>query len=88
MRPGSARRMALWQLGGEDPEVWEALRDICLREDCTLAELVDRIDRGRAGQFTSAIRRYVLQYYRDASTECGHKAAGHGVIPEESRGHK
>ena len=27
-----------------EPEVWEALREICLREGCDLGELIQRID--------------------------------------------
>jgi predicted DNA-binding ribbon-helix-helix protein len=62
-----------------EPEVWEALREICLRENCDLGELIQRIeDVGDEGGRTSAVRVHVLQYFRAAATDHGHVAAGHG----------
>lgn len=62
-----------------EPEVWEALREICLREDIELRELIRRVEPvGNDGGRTSAVRVFVLQYFRQAATEHGHLLAGHG----------
>ncbi len=62
-----------------EPEVWDALREICLREGCDLGELIQRIEEnGDEGGRTSAVRVHVLQYFRAAATDDGHVAAGHG----------
>jgi hypothetical protein len=36
-------------------------------------------DQGHAGGRTSAVRVYLLTYFRASSTEAGHAAAGHGT---------
>jgi predicted DNA-binding ribbon-helix-helix protein len=62
-----------------EPEVWEALREICLREGCDLGELIQRVeDAEDEGGRTSAVRVHVLQYFRAAATDEGHIDAGHG----------
>jgi predicted DNA-binding ribbon-helix-helix protein len=64
-----------------EPELWEALREICLREGQDISELVRRIETmGHSGGRTSAVRVYVLQYYHAAATEQGHANAGHGTL--------
>ena len=60
-----------------EPELWEALGEICRRERWTLSELVRRVDL--LGSRTSAVRVYALTYFRMAATEEGHRAAGHGA---------
>jgi predicted DNA-binding ribbon-helix-helix protein len=62
-----------------EPELWDALAEICEREGRGIHELVRSIDgqRERGGR-TSAVRVFVLQYFRAAATEAGHLAAGHG----------
>jgi predicted DNA-binding ribbon-helix-helix protein len=63
-----------------EPELWDALLEICLREDLDASELVRQIEaKGHAGGLTSAVRVFVMTYYRTASTEHGHLAAGHGL---------
>src|SRR5215510_14270871 len=63
-----------------EPELWEALAEICRRERQDLNCLVRQIEAiGHSGGRTSAVRVYVLQYFRHAATESGHEAAGHGV---------
>lgn len=63
-----------------EPELWEALQEICERERLTLGEVVRRIEkRGHPGGRTSAVRVHVLEYFRLAATEPGHRAAGHGA---------
>jgi predicted DNA-binding ribbon-helix-helix protein len=63
-----------------EPEVWEALREICLREGIELRDLIQRVEPSPGdGGRTSAVRVYVLQYFRAAATEAGHLEAGHGT---------
>jgi predicted DNA-binding ribbon-helix-helix protein len=62
-----------------EPELWDALVEICQREGGDLHALIRNVDAGRdSGGRTSAVRVFVLQYYRAAATEAGHAAAGHG----------
>lgn len=62
-----------------EPELWDALAEICNREGRGIHELIRSIDgqRERGGR-TSAVRVFVLKYFRAAATEAGHLAAGHG----------
>jgi predicted DNA-binding ribbon-helix-helix protein len=63
-----------------EPEVWDALREICLREGIELRELIRRVEQNVSpGGRTSAIRVHVVQYFRDAATEDGHLLARHGL---------
>lgn len=66
-----------------EPELWDALQEICRREQVGLGELVRRIEQagGSAGGRTSAVRVYVMSYFREAATEEGHRRAGHGLGP-------
>ena len=67
-----------------EPELWDALEEICRRERVSTGELVKRIEqRGHPGGRTSAVRVYVLGYFRQAATEAGHRAAGHGSLVGE-----
>ncbi len=63
-----------------EPELWAALEEICHRELMTLADLVRAIEQRRhPGGRTSAVRVFVLNYFRDAASEDGHRTAGHGL---------
>lgn len=66
-----------------DQETWDALAEICHREDMYLGELITKIeqqpDRPRSGR-TAAVRAYVVAYYRAAAQAGSHAAAGHGEI--------
>lgn len=64
-----------------EPELWDSLEEICRREQIGLGELVRRIEQtgGSAGGRTSAVRIFVLNYFREAATEEGHRRAGHGT---------
>ena len=71
-----------------EPELWEALEDICRRERQTIGEMVKRVEqRGHPGGRTSAVRVFVLDYFRAAVNEEGHRAAGHGAraVAEETQ---
>ncbi len=62
-----------------EPAMWDALGQICAREQATLNEIVTAIHRQRAeSSLTAAIRVYLLSYFRAAATEEGHRGAGHG----------
>ena len=51
-----------------EPELWDALQEICLRETITLSDLVQRIERqGHPGGRTSAIRVHVVTYFRNVA---------------------
>jgi predicted DNA-binding ribbon-helix-helix protein len=51
-----------------EPEAWDAVRDICQREQISTEELVNRAVRAHPnGGRTSAVRVFVLMYYRTAS---------------------
>ena len=63
-----------------EAEMWNDLRDICRREDKSIHEIctliADRKHESRS--LTSAIRVFLIAYYRAAATEDGHDRAGHG----------
>ena len=62
-----------------EPELWDALLEICDREDLDLNTIVRRVEaEGHAGGRTSAVRVFLLSYFRAAATEAGHMVAGHG----------
>ncbi|HEX5325706.1 MAG TPA: ribbon-helix-helix domain-containing protein [Acetobacteraceae bacterium] len=62
-----------------EPELWDALLEVCQREGQDLHTVIRGIDSSRsAGGRTSAVRVFLLHYYRSAATEAGHAAAGHG----------
>ena len=64
-----------------EPEIWDALQEICKRENVALGDLVQQVEgKGGEGGRTSAVRVFVFQYYRAAATEQGHSAAGHGLL--------
>ena len=70
-----------------EPEVWDALREVCLREGIDLRDLIKRVEHESSpGGRTSAVRVHVLQYFRAAATEEGHRECGHGsaTIHEKS----
>jgi predicted DNA-binding ribbon-helix-helix protein len=49
---------------------WKTLKEIADRRHLTLSDLVAAIDSGRQrGNLSSAIRLFVLDYYRDQVTE-------------------
>lgn len=48
-----------------EPEMWDCLADVALRERITLNELCSRINAKRhQSSLTSAIRVFILGYYR------------------------
>ncbi|SDF90920.1 Predicted DNA-binding protein, contains Ribbon-helix-helix (RHH) domain [Limimonas halophila] len=60
--------------------VWDALDEICQREGMNLNQVCTHVERQRAERSLAAgIRVFVLHYFREAATEAGHAAAGHGA---------
>jgi predicted DNA-binding ribbon-helix-helix protein len=64
-----------------EPELWDALLEICQRERQDINRLVRQIEaEGHSGGRTSAVRVFVLQYFRAAASESGHEAVNHGSM--------
>jgi predicted DNA-binding ribbon-helix-helix protein len=64
-----------------EPELWDALSEICDREVQDMSTLVRRVEAaGHAGGRTSAVRVFILNYFRNAATEVGHAAVSHGPL--------
>ena len=47
-----------------EPDMWEALREICVREGTSIGAICSEVNRDRAAGFTSALRVFILNYYR------------------------
>jgi len=82
--PGRMIARNIWSGDGRtgmrfEPELWDAIDEICEREDLDRNELVRRIEEnGFVGTRTGAVRVYLVEYFRQAATEAGHRAIGHG----------
>jgi len=64
-----------------EPSMWDALEEICVREQCNIHQISTLVSsRLSCSSFTAAVRVFVLSYYRSATTELGHAAAGHGQL--------
>lgn len=63
-----------------EPEMWQALNDICRRERCSIHNLCTLVSASKEGpgSLTAAIRVFIMAYYRAAATEEGHNGADHG----------
>jgi predicted DNA-binding ribbon-helix-helix protein len=62
-----------------EPEMWDALQEAATREGLSLHDFCTAVAKRRgAYSMTAAIRVHLLDYFRDAATEAGHKSAGHG----------
>jgi predicted DNA-binding ribbon-helix-helix protein len=64
-----------------EPAMWDALDEVCRREERTIHELCTMVDRQRReSKLTAAVRVFVMAYFRAASTDQGHAEAGHGLL--------
>src|SRR3546814_8760514 len=66
-----------------EPEMWDALHEICAREGRSVHEICTEID-GQSSQsgLTAGVRVYILRYFREAATEEGHlRASRHRAGP-------
>jgi predicted DNA-binding ribbon-helix-helix protein len=71
-----------------EPELWDALAEIGARERQDINRLVRQIEAtGHSGGRTSAVRVFVLQYFREAASAAGHEAANHGPLERTPYGH-
>jgi len=62
-------------------ELWDAIEEICRRERITLHQLCSRIAENKAPRsLTSEVRVFVVNYYRSAANDEGHRRAGHGTF--------
>ncbi len=63
-----------------EPDMWNALRDICNREHVTTHDIATFVSvrKSSSSSLTAALRVFVMAYFRMASTEDGHSSAGHG----------
>lgn len=63
-----------------EPDMWNALRDICRREHVTVHDIatIVAVRKPQNSSLTAAIRVFVMAYFRMAATEEGHNSAGHG----------
>ena len=65
--------------------IWDALAEICHREAVIIHDLCTLVDNHRhITNRTSAIRAFIVAYYRAAATEDGHRKAGHGIGTEKT----
>ena len=63
-----------------EPAMWDALRELCRREELSMHTICSMIDRTRRESgLTAALRVYIVSYFRSAATEHGHSLAGHGI---------
>ncbi len=60
--------------------MWKALKEIAAREQCSVNDVCSLVDyrKEKDTSLTAAIRVFVMLYYKAATNEEGHKAAGHG----------
>jgi len=67
-----------------EAEMWMALREIAKRELCSIHDICSLISmRKHTGtSLTAAVRVFLMLYFRAASTEEGHKKAGHGSFAQ------
>jgi len=67
-----------------EPMLWDLLMDIVRREGTSLNALVSSLERRMEPQvaddlnLTATVRLFVLWYLKAATTEEGHRQAGHG----------
>lgn len=70
-----------------EPEMWRALKEISMRENCSIHELCSLISFRKKPRtsLTAAIRVFLMLYFRASSTEDGHGKAGHGSFDSMKR---
>ncbi len=63
-----------------EPEMWSALNDIADREKCSVHDICSLVyvRKSSLTSLTAAIRVFLMLYYKAATTDIGHKNAGHG----------
>jgi len=63
-----------------EAQMWISLKEIADREKCSIHDICTVIFVKKADNITltAAIRIFLMLYFKSASTEEGHKKAGHG----------
>ena len=63
-----------------EPEMWQALDEICSKEECTIHDIADLVSlkKRETTSLTSGLRIFIMLYYRAATSEEAHIMAGHG----------
>ena len=63
-----------------EPQIWESMSEICRREFCVPHDVCSYVAERKPphGSLTSALRVFILDYFRTSATEDGHRRAGHG----------
>ena len=63
-----------------EDEMWASFKDVAEKEGCTLQDLASHIHGWKKSDdnFSSAIRVFLMLYYRDAAREVGRARAGGG----------
>jgi predicted DNA-binding ribbon-helix-helix protein len=63
-----------------ESQMWIALKEVADRERCSIHDICTVIANRKSANITltAAIRIFLVLYYKSASTEEGHKVAGHG----------
>lgn len=61
---------------------WEAIDEVCSIENSSKNDLLSLIEKNKPKCFglTCAVRVFLLNYFREASTADGHNISGHGDI--------
>ncbi|MFD2206890.1 ribbon-helix-helix domain-containing protein [Kiloniella antarctica] len=68
-----------------EPDMWDALFEICIREDCHISNLCTTIDDAKAGSsLTAAIRVFILIYFRNAAFAIGYEQVSEPVLLGEA----
>jgi predicted DNA-binding ribbon-helix-helix protein len=70
-----------------EPEMWQALKHISKREECSIHDLCSLISLRKKEEtsLTAAIRVFLMLFYRASSTENGHVKAGNGDFQNMKR---
>ena len=64
-----------------EPEMWDALRDISLRENLSINQLCTLVNRVRdRSSLTSAVRVFALAYFRSVAARQDESASGLGSL--------
>lgn len=65
-----------------EPEMWAALHEICVIEETSLEAIFTEVDlqKNGCGSLSSAVRVFVMRYFKEAATDEGHRRAGHGPV--------
>ncbi len=65
-----------------EPEMWAALHEISVIEETTLEAIFTEVDQQKngCGSLSSAVRVFVMRYFKEAATAEGHRRAGHGPV--------